>query len=191
MPQPTRILAWHFGQGQILSHGDDRPVIDGHSLHVNGDIEPCVRGLHGSERAIDALMYQQGPIVSRVELFGTLVPHGDPTDKWAASDRLQLWHTDAAETLRRCATWCTVQALKAAYAQGIEPEISIMESYATDAATATDAAVRAAVVAACAAEAAACAAATDAAAARTAVAAQNTELARRLLLLAPTEGRAA
>ena len=104
----TTVLAWHFltndcrtGEGGILVHKGQR-------LHVDPPVTLCKRGLHGSRRAIDALVYAPGPIVERVELSGEVL---HDTDKLVAADRLCLWWADATAVLHEFACRCAEDAL--------------------------------------------------------------------------------
>ena len=87
------VKGYWFSEGDILPHGDGRPVVIGKTNHVEGEIIPCKIGLHASHRPIDALAYAKGHILWGVELFGTVVPHNN--DKFSASDRRYLWRLDA------------------------------------------------------------------------------------------------
>jgi len=95
------MLGWHF-TGDTLRDGSPIPAI-GEWLSVDGDIKPCVRGLHASEHPFNALLYAPGPILHRVELEGDLVPHGNPTDKYVGRSRKILKSHDATTLLRRFA----------------------------------------------------------------------------------------
>ena len=110
-------LAWHFLRpGGRLRTGEAAPP-DGEWLKHDGPIVPCESGLHASERAIDALMYaphEREIVLCRVELAGTVVEHGDPVDKLAASERRILWRLDGEATdrvLREFARWSASQVL--------------------------------------------------------------------------------
>ena len=96
-------LAWHFlHSGGRLRTGELAPP-DGEWLIHEGRVEPCVSGLHASERAIDALSYvptEDKVVLCRVELRGTILEHGSPVDKLAASERRILWRLDGDTTDR-------------------------------------------------------------------------------------------
>ena len=109
------ITVWHFA-GSTLRDGKPLPKA-GDVLRHEGDVVPCESGLHGSERAIDALQYAPGHWVARCELAGTLKPHS--TDKWAASERRCLTgYVDASRVLHEFACWCATQALDREEAAG-------------------------------------------------------------------------
>lgn len=101
-----KITAWHFSEEDKLSHGDGRPIVAGKTLRVRRPIILCHRGLHASERAIDALRYAMGTMVSRVELFGE-VQRGD--DKIVATHRKTLWIADSKMELRTFARLCALR----------------------------------------------------------------------------------
>jgi len=157
-----------------LTNGDGREVVAGETLSVEGKIVPCQHGLHASVRALDALQYApNGPglVVCRARLSGTVVAHGNPVDKHAASHREVLWMADCDAGLRRFTCDVTESALLRERAAGREPDprsweaVRVARLYAEGAATAAelDAAWDAAMAAAWAAWAAARAAARDAA----------------------------
>ena len=102
---------WHFlrddgttGEGRIR-------VVVGGTTRATGKIVPCLNGLHGSVRAIDALRYAPGSMVQIAELGGTVVPHGNPVDKYAASERTCIAIANAEETLRYFARWCALSVI--------------------------------------------------------------------------------
>ena len=111
MSTPKSILGWWFSKSDGLPYNDGRRIVVGETLHVDGEIMPCERGLHLSEHLIDALQYAPGPILWRVEGSGTVVPHGNPVDKYACSDRKALWMIDATPVLRRFARACALDVI--------------------------------------------------------------------------------
>jgi hypothetical protein len=193
------IVGWHFATTTLrdsrpLPHKDD-------VLKHDGKVVPCQSGLHASERALDALVYAPGPMVAQVRLSGTIVAHGSPVDKYAASEREYLTdYVDARRVLHEFACWCASRTLDAEEAAGrtVDPrshkaiavKLAWLDGKATDdelaaagaaAWAARDAAWTAAWTARDAAGAAAWAARDAAGAA--AWAEQNAELERRLLAL--------
>lgn len=40
------ITGWHFTDGPVLGHGDNRPIVLGEWLAIKGPIVPCENGLH-------------------------------------------------------------------------------------------------------------------------------------------------
>ena len=69
----------------------------GVTYSVTGKLQMCEWGLHGSERAIDALSFAPGPIACYVELSGDILRD---TDKVCASERTVLAMVDATDVLR-------------------------------------------------------------------------------------------
>lgn len=112
------VLAWHFLAEPKLPHGDDRPVVVGDTLTVEGPIIPCQRGLHASRRAIDALRYAPGALVCRVRCSGEIV---EKDDKLACSERTVLWMADATRVLRLFACDIAEEVLLAERKRGREP----------------------------------------------------------------------
>ncbi len=103
---------WYFSAADVLPNDDGRKIVIGETLTVEGEIVPCERGLHASASAYDALMYAPGPLLWRVELGGTIVAHGDPVDKFAASKRTTLaGGIDVTAALREFARWCALQVI--------------------------------------------------------------------------------
>jgi len=107
----TSVLAWHFLKTDCRTGEEGILVSPGSVLHVDLPIELYKRGLHGSRQAIDALGYAFGPVVERVELYGTII-EGD--DCLVATDRKCLWLADAAEVLHEFACQCAEDALRVA-----------------------------------------------------------------------------
>lgn len=112
MPEVEETLAgWHFA-GHTLRDGTPLPKA-GEILPEIVDPVPCVRGYHASVRAIDALGYAPGAFVARVELRGEIVPHGDSTDKHAASVRVGLTdYIDATDVLLSFARQCALDVIE-------------------------------------------------------------------------------
>jgi hypothetical protein len=108
MSDGEKILAWHFLSSQWTAHGGFKVEI-GKTYKHEGSVEPCYSGLHASVKALDANSFCKGPVVTRVECSGTVVPHDA---KLACSERTALWGYDATEELRAFARWA---ALKVAH----------------------------------------------------------------------------
>lgn len=110
MSDGGRLVGWHFA-AKTLRDGSPLPR-EGSVLKHKGPVVPCKSGYHASVRAIDALSYAPGTMVARVELRGTVVPHGKPVDKYAASERKTLTrYVDATRVLHEFACWCATRAL--------------------------------------------------------------------------------
>ena len=82
---PKTVTGWHFA-ATTLRDGSPLPA-RGVTLTHTGEVQPCASGYHASKRAIDALQYAPGCMCARVRLSGTIIAHGDPVDKYAASKR--------------------------------------------------------------------------------------------------------
>ena len=117
---PGGTYAWHgLAEGAALAHTDPLIIVTaGSTYHVDGEIDLCLHGLHGSERAIDMLGYAPGPLVCRTYHFGTIKRE---RDKLCSSDRAVIWLADASHVYHRFAIWCAEQALLAERAAGREP----------------------------------------------------------------------
>ena len=104
------IIGWHFASDKLR---DDRPLPKkGETLTHTGDVVACpddddlirgAGGLHASVRALDALKHAPGFRVARVRLSGTVVAHGSPVDKHAASERTNL--TDYVDARAVVVAW--------------------------------------------------------------------------------------
>ena len=113
------ILCWHFTDGMKLRDG--QKLVAGRTYRHRGTVVPCKSGLHASVRLIDALRYAPGPHLSRVEMRGEVIEHGDPVDKIVGCERKVLWHMDATRVLLLFACWVVEDTLKAERKAGREP----------------------------------------------------------------------
>jgi hypothetical protein len=114
MKKEKRIKAWHFvGEDRRLRYGDGRKVRAGRVYSYTGERPPelCKRGVHASERLLDALEYAPGAILCRVEVWGDVVRDGD---KLVARHRKVLWTLDATRILHEFACRYAARALTAA-----------------------------------------------------------------------------
>jgi hypothetical protein len=93
-------MGWHF-TGPKLRDGRPIPPV-GVWLRHEGPVVPCQSGLHASPTPWDALEWAPGNILHRVELVGA-VPHGEPVDKYAASERKIIKSLDVEDIMRRFA----------------------------------------------------------------------------------------
>ena len=103
------VLAWHF----VKDDGTNRDGIKekiGKWYKVEGKIEPCKCGLHGSIELLDSLGYSPGCILRRTEHRGTVCEHNG--DKIASSERRALWQIDATKILHLFACDVAEKALK-------------------------------------------------------------------------------
>src|SRR3990172_11393216 len=96
-----RWLGWHFlpADGR-LGWGSCEVVEAGRTYRAKGPLVLCENGMHASRRAIDALPYAPGPVVSRVELLGERL---DAADKACARERSVLWLAGATPVLHEFA----------------------------------------------------------------------------------------
>ena len=100
-------IAWHFtAEAGLLRDGS--PFEVGVALPtIKGKINPCHRGYHGSPTVLDACNYAPGPHLYKRELSGTVKPHGEPLDKYAASEATAtLYVGDVSPLLRVFACQC-------------------------------------------------------------------------------------
>jgi hypothetical protein len=101
--------AWHFiGSNWRTSTGGLLVEIGKPLIHV-GDLIPCVSGLHASTRAIDALRYACGPVVTLVECEGEFVD--DNGDKFVCRKRTAIWGYDATDELWAFARLAALEVL--------------------------------------------------------------------------------
>ena len=113
------MLAWHFLNNDGTLRKGGLKVTPGMTLRMRGKLVMCERGFHYSLRALDALQYAPGAMVSRVDVAGEIIPG---TDKGVASQRTHLWIADATNTLHEFACWCAENALNLLRAKGQEPD---------------------------------------------------------------------
>ena len=88
----NKIQAWHFLKADRTLL-DGRPFVVGERLVHAGPLALCKQGYHASIRAIDALQYAPGPILSRVEVEDFV----QGNDKLVARYRTALWAYDATD----------------------------------------------------------------------------------------------
>jgi hypothetical protein len=100
----TLVLAWHF-VGDRLRDGSPIPE-DGEVLEERPPLVMCKRGLHASERLIDALQYAPGTLLCRVVCSGAIEHE---VDKLVCERRTILWRLDATEVLLEFARWCALE----------------------------------------------------------------------------------
>jgi hypothetical protein len=113
------MLAWHFLNDEGTLRKGGLKVTPGLTLRMRGKLVMCERGFHYSLKALDALKYAPGSIVSRVDVTGEIIPD---TDKGVASQRTHLWMADATNTLHEFACWCAENALNLIRERGQEPD---------------------------------------------------------------------
>ncbi len=105
-----RIRAWHFlpmdGKTQ---HRNRRLVEVGKTYSCRGNIEPCVNGMHGSRRIIDALYYSPGPVACYVRIWGNVKKQ---RDKLAGRHRKVLGMANISDILHRFACQCATESLE-------------------------------------------------------------------------------
>ena len=108
-----QIKGWWFGTtDKKLLYDDNRKIVIGETHKISGDIVPCHHGLHLSKRIIDALNYAPGPVIYRVVGSGVIIPHGDPVDKYACSERTYIaGGIDISNTLRLFARKCALDVI--------------------------------------------------------------------------------
>ena len=108
-----KIKGWWFAEdSRELANGDGRKIKLGITHKVKGEIIPCKNGLHLSPKILDALIYAPGNIIYMVEGTGTIVPHGNPIDKYACSERTYIsGGIDASKTISKFARLCALDVI--------------------------------------------------------------------------------
>jgi len=108
-----KVKGWWFTTTERkLLNNDGRKIKLGITHKVKGEIIPCKYGLHLSPRIIDALAYAPGPVIYKVEGSGTIIPHGEPVDKYACSHRTYLdGGIDISNVLRKFADLCALDVI--------------------------------------------------------------------------------
>ena len=90
------VLAWHF-TADTLRDGRAIPPV-GETLRYDGKLVICERGLHASERILDALQYAPGPMIHRVRCGGEIIRQDD---KFCCAERTILWSHTISDKLMR------------------------------------------------------------------------------------------
>ena len=113
----TGVLGWWFAPSGStvkeirLPNCDDRVVVDGETLTVRREPILCLRGLHASEKALDAIRYARSSIVCRVEVSGKIELG---YDKLCGTARKCLWRLDSDKILHEFACRCAEISLRIA-----------------------------------------------------------------------------
>ena len=111
---------WHWlAVGRKLRYEPYTEVVVGKTVRAKGKLVICENGVHGSSRALDALQYARGPIISRCTYTGPFVAGAD---KFCGRSRTPLWIADASTVLHEFACWCAEQALELLRVAGGEPD---------------------------------------------------------------------
>lgn len=111
-----QMKVWKFlAEDRCLQYGDGRLVEVGKSLSVEGEIIVCKRGIHGCERALDALPHAPGTHLAYGALSGDLRRNGD---KVAGRTFVAEKIIDATQILQEFALWCANEAIKVAKQRG-------------------------------------------------------------------------
>jgi len=108
-----QVKGWWFGTiDRKLLNDDGRKIVIGETHKIDRKIIPCKCGLHLSKRIIDALNYAPGPVIYRVIGSGVIIPHGNPVDKYACSERTYVaGGVDISNTLRLFARKCALDVI--------------------------------------------------------------------------------
>jgi hypothetical protein len=104
-------IAWHFLDADWRTSEGKLLVKVGEPLVHVGELIPCSSGLHASTRAIDALNYSRGPVVTLVECEGEFADHGSPSDKFVCRKRTVVWGYDCTEELWTFARLAALEVL--------------------------------------------------------------------------------
>ena len=101
---------WHFTEtNKLLRYQDNREVVAGETLSVEGEPVLCEHGLHACKSILDACHYAPGPYIWWVELSGEVV-HGN--DRSVATKRKAVWGYDATNVLREFARIVALEAVE-------------------------------------------------------------------------------
>ena len=118
--------AFHF-TGDTLRDG--RPIPKpGVWLKHDGPIVPCASGLHASEHPFDALTYAPGNMLHKVRLRGNITPHGNPVDKYCASERRIVATIDAECVMRSFARRVALDAVKRYWLEAPEVVVEYLKT---------------------------------------------------------------
>jgi hypothetical protein len=114
-----RIQVWHFIRADHTTGEGLLKVEVGQTLTVEGPLELCEHGLHGSRKALDALRYAPGPIACKNEIWGDII---EGTDKLCGRYRKCLAMIDATYILHEFGCRCPERALTREREMGCEPD---------------------------------------------------------------------
>ena len=78
----------------------------------NGAVVPCESGFHASPDPWHAFSHIGGCTMDLVELGGVIVPHGDPINKYAASERTHLKRIKTPSILLEFTRHCALDATR-------------------------------------------------------------------------------
>lgn len=108
-----KYTCYHFSNAQgTLGFGDNRQIVLGETLSVDGTPKMCEWGLHGSQSILDALGYASGCHLWKVEISGN-VDLGD--DKLCGNNRKAIAdYGDVMFLVVEFAKWCADRAAKSA-----------------------------------------------------------------------------
>jgi len=106
-----RILAWHFLRDNGRTQFGDIEVKKGQVYRADGMLELCRNGMHASVKAIDALNFANGALISRVEIRP---PYLIGNDKLCGRARKVLWIMDVTALLYEFACREALRALRKA-----------------------------------------------------------------------------
>ena len=117
---------YHF-TGSTLRDGSPIPE-SGVWLKHDGPVIPCKSGLHASEHPFDALAYAPGNLLHKVRLRGNITPHGNPVDKYCASERRIVATIDAECVMRSFARRVALDAVKRYWLEAPEVVVEYLKT---------------------------------------------------------------
>lgn len=97
MTDENKILAWHAcDANKRLRYSDNRLIVPGETLSVEGEIALCTNGLHASRTPLDAISNRTciscpADLICQVELWGNV---SEAIGLLAATNRRCLWIVD-------------------------------------------------------------------------------------------------
>jgi pyruvate/2-oxoglutarate dehydrogenase complex dihydrolipoamide acyltransferase (E2) component len=114
-----RIQVWHFVRADHTTGEGLLKVEVGQTLTVEGPLELCKHGLHGSRKVLDALWYAPGPVACQDEIWGDII---EDNNKLCGRYRKCLAMIDATTVLHEFACLCAERALTREREMGREPD---------------------------------------------------------------------
>jgi hypothetical protein len=113
-----RIQVWHFIRADHTTGEGLLKVEVGQTLTVEGPLQLCKHGFHGSRKALDALYYAPGPVTCLDEIWGDII---EDYDKLCGRYRKCLAMIDATYILHEFGCRCPERALTREREMGREP----------------------------------------------------------------------
>jgi len=102
------VLGYWFAKEDGRTEHLKHPAVVGKTDTFDGELVPCLAGLHASPTPFDAFQYAPGPILWIVDIPDDAIPHGEPVNKYVAASRTYLFRLDVSKIMRQFAAQCAL-----------------------------------------------------------------------------------